>query len=150
MTNHDHQPCMMHDMGFPQDSLEVIKESTRNTAIALPVGDTANIPLLRGTVQGDPLSPLLFLPNMEPLLRWLAVGGRGYKFACLPPDAEAAPHATSLPATGFVDDTNVITNTVADLRWPRLTPLPPGPAPQSMPPRVQPPARSLAACPPSP
>ena len=40
---------------------------------------TESISVKRGTVQGDTLSPLLFLIYVEPLLRWLHVGGKGYE-----------------------------------------------------------------------
>ncbi len=33
---------------------------------------------------GDTLSPFLFLIYLEPLLRWLNVGGRGHTFDCIP------------------------------------------------------------------
>ena len=42
-------------------------------------GNTRTIPLHKGTLQGDTLSPVPFTIFMEPLLRWLSIGGRGYK-----------------------------------------------------------------------
>ena len=42
-------------------------------------GNTAPIHIHRGTLHGDTLSPFLLTIFMEPSLRWLAVGGRGYR-----------------------------------------------------------------------
>ena len=42
-------------------------------------GNTSPISIKRGALQGDTLSPFLFTIFMEPLLRWLAVGSRGYR-----------------------------------------------------------------------
>jgi len=49
-----------------------------HTRIRLPSGCTEDIPVKRGTIQGDTLSPFLFLIYMEPLLCWLHAGNRGY------------------------------------------------------------------------
>lgn len=55
----------------------------------------------RGTIQRDTLSPLLFLIFIEPLLRWLQSGGRGYKYGCLSKSLHA-DHTTS--ASAYTDD----------------------------------------------
>ena len=44
-----------------------------------PHGNTPTIPIHRGTLQGETLSPFLLTTFMEPLLRCLSVGNRGYK-----------------------------------------------------------------------
>jgi hypothetical protein len=44
-----------------------------------PHGNTPTILIHRGTLQGDTLSPFLFTIFMEPLLRWIFIGSRGYK-----------------------------------------------------------------------
>jgi hypothetical protein len=44
-----------------------------------PYGNTPTIPIHRGTLQGDTLSPFLFTIFMEPLLRRLSIGSKGYK-----------------------------------------------------------------------
>ena len=44
---------------------------------------TDPIELGRGTIQGDIPSQVLFLIFIEPLLRWLQSGGRGYRHKCL-------------------------------------------------------------------
>ena len=44
-------------------------------------GETEQFPVRRGTIQGDTLSPLLFIVYLDPLLRWLNQGGLGYKMA---------------------------------------------------------------------
>ncbi|KXZ43206.1 hypothetical protein GPECTOR_98g790 [Gonium pectorale] len=61
---------VLYDLGYPTDLIEVIanlypKASTR---IRTEHGWTPPIAIERGTVQGDTLSPILFIIFMEPLL----------------------------------------------------------------------------------
>eukprot|EP00959_Pyramimonas_sp_CCMP1952_P039103 818662-Pyramimonas_sp.AAC.1 len=60
----------------------------------------------RGTVQGDTLSPLLFILFVEPLLKWLRKGELHYQFATS--EATVGPLA-------YADDLAVVTNTVSQM-----------------------------------
>jgi len=78
---------IMYDLGFPTDAIDTVKNlyEDATTQITLPSGgSTQKIPVERGTIQGDTLSPFLFLLYMEHLLRWLHVGGREYRHMCIP------------------------------------------------------------------
>jgi len=68
---------IMYDLGFPTDAIEAVKHlyTQASTQIRLPSGGSTDpIPVERGTIQGETLSPFLFLLYLEPLLRWLHVG----------------------------------------------------------------------------
>ena len=81
----------MYDMGFPTDAIDVVKDlyTGATTQVKWGTGFTSPIPVDRGSLQGDSLSPFLFLLYIDPLLRWLQVGGREYMFGCLTEDPEA-------------------------------------------------------------
>ena len=70
-TDHDRLLCIMHDLRFPEDAIEVIAELCTNAIIKIKLYFAATGPMKieRGTIQGDTLSPLLFLIFIEPLLR---------------------------------------------------------------------------------
>ena len=81
----DHRRLLatMRLLGVPEDCLAVVQDLYQgaSTAFSTPHGWTAQVPFVgRGTVQGDTLSPLLFILCLEPLLRWLDEGTRGYSF----------------------------------------------------------------------
>jgi hypothetical protein len=71
---------IMKDYGFQDAYINTCKQlyKVSHTYYMTPHGNTSPISIQRGTLQGDTLSPFLFTIFMEPLLRWLAVGSRGY------------------------------------------------------------------------
>ena len=77
-------------------------------------GNTDLIQMLRGTLQGDTLSPFLFAIFMEPLLRWLAVGNRGYK----PSYQSHKPTASIITYDdhGYADDISITAGSIQNLK----------------------------------
>lgn len=115
MIDQDKLLTIMYELGFPADAIEVIKDlyTGAETKIRWGPVETDNIPVNRGTIQGDSLSPFLFLVYLEPLLRWLQVGGKGYSFGSVKPEDRAE---LSLGSVAYADDLGIVTNTVSDLQ----------------------------------
>ncbi len=70
--------------------------------------------IYRGTLKGDTLSPFLFTIFMKPLLRWLAVGSRGFK-------PTYQPHKTTSTIItyddhGYADDISITAESIQDLK----------------------------------
>ena len=116
MVDHDKLLQLMWDMGFPLHAVQAVQGlyTGASTSIRAAFGTSDPIDIDRGTLQGDSLSPFLFLLFIEPLLRWLHVGGRGYKHGCTKDPAEQQKHACSAPA--YADDLVAMTNSSRDLQ----------------------------------
>jgi hypothetical protein len=69
------------DYGFQHSYIAACKQlySVSNIYNITMHGNNIPLPIYRGTLQGDTISPFLFTILMEPLLRWLSAGSRGYK-----------------------------------------------------------------------
>ena len=110
---------IMYDLGYPTDAIEVVKDlyAGAATCFRTPGGSTPTLKVDRGTIQGDGLSPLLFAIYLEPLLRWLQVGGRGYVPSCLSRDGYSASDAVKdqIPTDTYADDLNIATEKKDDL-----------------------------------
>jgi hypothetical protein len=89
---------IMRRKGFPEDAVTAVGAiySESITSIMTPHGRTRPIPILRGTIQGDCLSPLRWNIFVDPLLRWLDTGDRGYKLAASPASVSAAAYDDDL------------------------------------------------------
>src|ERR1700738_5038355 len=61
-------------------------------------GTTPPIHISRGTIQGDTLSPYLFIIFLEPLLRWLQQGNNGYTFGTSRVKISSVTYADDLAA----------------------------------------------------
>ncbi|KAJ9514694.1 hypothetical protein QJQ45_028426 [Haematococcus lacustris] len=106
---------IMHDLGFPTDATDAVKDlyTGATTCFRTPFGPTDPVPVDRGTIQGDSLSPFLFLIYIEPLLRWLQVGARGYKFKSAAADSGERATVSSID---YADDIAILCNTLRNLR----------------------------------
>eukprot|EP00983_Pelagomonas_calceolata_P033552 1050190-Pelagomonas_calceolata.AAC.1 len=107
-TYHDLMLWIMYNLGFHTDAVDTVKTPYENATTqgrSPSGGSTKQIPVERGTIQGDTLSPFIFLLYMEPLLRWLHVGGRGYQHSCISNQNATYNHlANTLSSAAFADD----------------------------------------------
>jgi ribonuclease HI len=115
--DHDKLLQIMYDLGFPTDATEVVRNlyTGATTAFTTPFGKTSPIPMDRGTIQGDSLSPFLFILYLEPLLRWLRVGARGYIPGAYNHLDTLHKLKQQLPDVTYADDLNLICSSVGDL-----------------------------------
>ncbi|KAJ9507208.1 hypothetical protein QJQ45_004805 [Haematococcus lacustris] len=106
---------IMHDLGFPTDATDAVKDlyTGATTRFKTPYGHTDPVPVDRGTIQGDSLSPFLFLVYIEPLLRWLQVGARGYKFTS---DTTDSAGRFTIGSIDYADDIAILCNSISNLR----------------------------------
>ena len=81
---HDKLFSVLRQLGFPESCIAAVTSLYDGSTTMVQIAGTSTeaIPINRGTLQGDSLSPLLFILAIEPLMRWLHVGGRGYSFGC--------------------------------------------------------------------
>ena len=105
---------LLYDYAYGTDTIEVLKNLYQgaSTCYQTPYGPTPPVPVDPGTMQGDTLSPLLFLLYIEPLIRWLNAGGRGYTFGCVP---EADKVRTRCACLAYADDLQIATGKLGDL-----------------------------------
>ena len=76
------------------------------TEFVTPHGHTPPIGIRRGTLQGDPLSPLLFDLMIEPLTRWLNASNKGY-------DIKSC--GLKLSSKWYADDGTLVANNIDDM-----------------------------------
>jgi hypothetical protein len=77
-------------------------------------GNTSPIPIKRGKLQGDNLSPFRFTIFMESLLRWLVVGSRGYHPSQQP--HQSTPDIIPYDNHGYADDVSITSGTIKNLK----------------------------------
>jgi ribonuclease HI len=97
------------DLGMPADFVKVVGNlyAQATTSFLSPYGPTEPIPICRGTLQGDPLSPFLFDCMIEPLLRWIQAGNNGYI---------ARSIHQALTSVAYADDLTLVCATMAMLQ----------------------------------
>jgi hypothetical protein len=82
-TDHKQLVRVLDFLGLPHDITRLISNLYKeaSTCFVTPHGLTRPIRIRRGTLQGDPLSSILFDLMIEPLIRWLNVTDKGYDIA---------------------------------------------------------------------
>ena len=118
-VDHKRLADVMSLLGLPTDAIHIVQDLYRDTttSLVLPGGLTTPIPVRRGTIQGDCLSPLLFLLYIEPLLQWLDQGSDGYPLQC----ANRHTHPCDTPversnASAFADDIAIFSDSLRGIK----------------------------------
>ena len=102
--------AIIKDLGYPQDAVALvgnIYSHSTTTFTGEHFGKTQPISIQRGTIQGDTLSPYLFIIFLEPLLRWLQRGNNSYT---------SKTSDTKLSSAAYADDLAAISYSLASLQ----------------------------------
>ena len=107
-TDHKQLVRVLEFMGLPSDFTRLVSNlySGATTELIIPPGNSSPVGIRRGTLQGDPLSPLLFDLMVEPLIRWLIASGKGYDIASC---------GLRLASKWYADDGTLLINSVEDM-----------------------------------
>ena len=96
-------------MGYPIDSINLIGNIYSQSSTIFTgehFGKILPIPIERGTIQGDTLSPYLFIIFLESLLRWLQQRNNKYIFCT---------SKVKISSAAYADDLEVIANKLETL-----------------------------------
>ena len=102
--------AIMADLGYPEDAITIIGNiysESYTEIIGSHFDPTQPIPIQRGTIEGDTLSPYLFILFLEPLLRWLARDNQGYNFRT---------SNNAISSAAFADDLVIISSNIAHIQ----------------------------------
>ena len=102
--------AIMKDLEYPEDVVKLvgnIYSQSSTTFIGEHFGQIQKIPIQRGTIQGDSLSPYLFIIFLEPLLRWLQRGKNGYTMGT---------SKITIKIVAYADDLAIIANNLTLLQ----------------------------------
>ena len=89
----------MKDLGYPEDAVKLVGNiylHSNTIFIGKHFGQTQKIPIQRGTIQGNTLSPYLFIIFLEPLLQWLQNSKHGYTLGTSKVTINSAVYANDL------------------------------------------------------
>ena len=114
-TDHTLLFQFMRRIGIPDSYVNMCEQlyTASSTYFMTPHGNTTPLDIQRGTLQGDTLSPFLFTLFIEPLMRWLKVGSRGYQPECTL--QEASPHHITYDQHGYADDISITTGSLHNM-----------------------------------
>jgi hypothetical protein len=91
--------AIMTNLGYPNDAIHLtgnIYSQSTTKFTGAHFGETKPIHMQHGTIQGNTLSPYLFIIFIEPLLRWFQRGSNGYKFKTSDATISSAAYADDL------------------------------------------------------
>jgi hypothetical protein len=107
-TDHRQLVKVLELLGLPQDFTLLVSNLCKeaSTEFITPHGHTAAVGIRRGTLQGDPMSPLLFDLMIEALIKWLRASNKGYDITSC---------GLQLASKWYDDDGTHVTNSVEDM-----------------------------------
>jgi hypothetical protein len=115
----DHRIMFKHmrQLGMPPSFVDTCEHlyGVSSTEYITPYGPTPSIGINRGTLQGDALSPFLFTLFLEPVLRLLTVGSRGYSQGPLATNVDPTEPRATYPGNGFADDLSLATRSTPNM-----------------------------------
>jgi hypothetical protein len=108
----------MRQLGMPPsfaDTCEHLYGGVSSTEYITPYGPTPSIDIDRGTLQADALYPFLFTLFLEPFLRLLTVGSRGYSPGPLATNVDPTEPTATYPGNGFAGDLSLATGSIPNM-----------------------------------